>query len=41
MISGKTKTYYITSSMQKISPIHQFILKIKHILESQGLKGHS
>ena len=41
MIIGLTKIYYITSSMQKISPIHQFILEVNQILESQDLKGHS
>ena len=38
MISGLIKSYYITSSVQKISPI----IEIKQILESpQDLKGHS
>ena len=41
MISGLTKSYYVTSSMQKTSPIHQFIFEIKQLLESQDLKGHS
>ena len=41
MISGRIKSYYITSGMQKISPIHQFILEIEQILESQDLKGHN
>ena len=27
--------------MQKISPIHQFILEIQAILESQDLKDHA
>ena len=40
MISGLTKNYYITSSMQKISSIHSPILEIKQILESQDLKSH-
>ena len=43
MISGLTQNYYITSGMQKISPVHQFILEIKQILVSQDLKmsnGH-
>ena len=41
LISGLTKDYYITSSFQKISSIHQFIFEKKQILESQDLKGHS
>ena len=41
MISGLTKNYYITSSVQKLSSIHRFILEIKQIFESQDLKGHS
>ena len=41
MISGLTKSCYIISSTQIISAIHWFILKIKQILKSQDLKGHS
>ena len=41
MISSLTKNYYITFSMQKISPIDQFIIEMKQILESQDLKDHS
>ena len=37
MISDLTKNYYIIFSMQKISSIHQIILKIKQILEAQDL----
>ena len=33
------KNYYITVSMQKISPIHQSILAIQKICEAHGLKG--
>ena len=41
MISGLTKNYYITSSMQKINSAHQSILEIKQILESQDLKAQN
>ena len=41
MISGLTKNYYITSSMQNISPVHQYIIEIKQILELQDLNGHN
>ena len=35
-----TKNYCITFSIQKISSIHKFILKIQQILGSHELKGH-
>ena len=39
-ISSLTKNYYISTSLLKISSIHQFILEIQQILESHDLKGH-
>ena len=38
MISGLTKNYYITSGMQKISPIHRFTLKDKADFRVPGPK---
>ena len=35
-----TINYCTTSSIQKISSIHTFILKIQHILGSHELKDH-
>ena len=40
-MSGLTKNYYITSSMQNNNPIHKFILEVNQILESQNLKGYN
>ena len=37
----KDPVYCITTSMQKISPIHQFIPEIEQILESHDLKEHT
>ena len=37
---SQTKNYCITNSIQKISSIHIFILKIQQILESHELKGY-
>ena len=35
------KSYCITISMQKISSIHQFNLKLQHILNSSERKSHT
>lgn len=35
---GLTKNYYIAITIQKISSIHKFLLKIKQTLGSQGTK---
>ena len=35
-----TKSYCFTISIQKISPIHEFLLKIQQILGSHELKEH-
>ena len=35
-----TKNYCVTISIQKISSINKFILKIQQILGPQELKGH-
>ena len=40
-IQNMIKDYQITSNMQKISSIHQFILEMKQILEILDLKGRN
>ena len=35
-----TENYCTTISIQKISPIHEFIVKIQKILASRELNGH-
>ena len=40
-IGNLTENYYIVTSMQKISSIHQFILETQQILEPHNLIGHT